>query len=348
MGTGRPAASASPRNKGIYQIKVVQRHAVRVPRRPTRRSPGAVWSRVLLSLLGLSPGSPSWTSADNSSEYLNHRVAVLLASTPSSRAPAPGTPTTRLVDGKNASVVHKWFGHAHIPRRFAPLVDRFAGDVLSPADQLLPTLPVSRRAVRRPGAGPEALHHDAVMTPYERLKFIDGAERFLKPGITLELLDRTGPRRGPPPRRARPPQQRPRRAVPRHSIRSRLRPSPRDCGDRPRPGRLPPESLEVGTDGARLGALRTKPPWSPSAAPRSDEGSGTILPLRGSPCACQGFASRSLAIGHASIPGNNPTATPCAADSMARIRFGLPVTLKGRGHQRRKHQRGSPLSNPRS
>ena len=38
-----------------------------------------------------------------------------------------------LAESKNASVVRKWLGHAHIPQRFAPLVDRFAREVLSPA-----------------------------------------------------------------------------------------------------------------------------------------------------------------------------------------------------------------------
>ena len=33
--------------------------------------------------------------------------------------------------------------------------------------------------------------HHAVMTPYERLRSLDGAERFLKPDITFATLDET-------------------------------------------------------------------------------------------------------------------------------------------------------------
>ena len=73
-----------------------------------------------------------------------------------------------LVEGKNASVVRKWFGHDHIPRRFPPPVDAFSQDVLS------------HRRYRRWD----------VKTPYEKLKSLPEAERFLKPGVTFADLDR--------------------------------------------------------------------------------------------------------------------------------------------------------------
>ena len=37
-----------------------------------------------------------------------------------------------LVESKNASVVRKYIGHGHIPRRFAPLVNEFTRNTLSP------------------------------------------------------------------------------------------------------------------------------------------------------------------------------------------------------------------------
>ena len=37
-----------------------------------------------------------------------------------------------MAEGKNAHVVRKWFGHDHIPQRFANAVNRFALVTLSP------------------------------------------------------------------------------------------------------------------------------------------------------------------------------------------------------------------------
>ena len=43
-----------------------------------------------------------------------------------------GTGNNALVEGKNAHVVRKWFGHEHIPQRCAEDVNRFAQATLSP------------------------------------------------------------------------------------------------------------------------------------------------------------------------------------------------------------------------
>ena len=90
---------------------------------------------------------------------------------------------------KNASVVRKWLGHDHIPRRFAPRVNAFAKDVLTPylnhhhpclfAIEVRDAKGKVRRRYRRRD----------VATPYEKLKSLPNAERFLKPGVTFADLD---------------------------------------------------------------------------------------------------------------------------------------------------------------
>ena len=60
--------------------------------------------------------------ADNGSEYINHRVAALLDKLRVERftkSRARSSNDNALVEGKNASVVRRWFGHDHIPQRFA-------------------------------------------------------------------------------------------------------------------------------------------------------------------------------------------------------------------------------------
>ena len=180
-------------DKGIYLINVVDEvtqfeYVGAVP---------AISERflvpVLEGLLGLFPFAILGFHADNGSEYVNHRVAALLAKLHAefTKSRPRHSNDNALVEGKNASVVRKWFGHAHIPRRFAPLVDRFARDTLSPALNFHRPCMFPVEQVDDEGRVRKLYPHDAVMTPYERLKSMDGAERFLKPGITFELLDRT-------------------------------------------------------------------------------------------------------------------------------------------------------------
>ena len=130
--------------------------------------------------------------ADNGSEYINHRVAALLDKLRVERftkSRARHSNDNALVEGKNANVVRKWFGHDHIPRRFAPEVNRFAQGTLSPfLNYHRPCLFASEyrddngRIRRKYLAG-------NVMTPYDRLRSMPDAERFLKPGIGFALLD---------------------------------------------------------------------------------------------------------------------------------------------------------------
>ena len=73
--------------------------------------------------------------ADNGSEYINHQVAGLLEKLRVERftkSRPRNSNDNALVEGKNAHVVRRWFGHDHIPRRFAGNVNRFAHGVLSP------------------------------------------------------------------------------------------------------------------------------------------------------------------------------------------------------------------------
>ena len=90
---------------------------------------------VLEGLLDLFPFAILGFHADNGSEYVNHRVAALLAQLHAefTKSRPRHSNDNALAESKNASVVRKWFGHDHIPQRFAPLVDRFARHTLSPA-----------------------------------------------------------------------------------------------------------------------------------------------------------------------------------------------------------------------
>jgi len=130
--------------------------------------------------------------ADNGSEYINHRVAALLEKLRVERftkSRARRSNDNALVEGKNANVVRKWFGHDHIPQRFAPEVNRFAQGTLSPFLNF--HRPCLFATEYRDGSGRIRRKYLArdVMTPYDRLRSLPDAARFLKPGIDFALLD---------------------------------------------------------------------------------------------------------------------------------------------------------------
>ena len=186
--------------KGVYHINVVDE----VTQFQFVGTVEAISERFLLPVLeGLIKAFPfviQGIHADNGSESINHRVAALLnklrigeftKSRPrhcNDNAPRSSRGQA-LAESKNASVVRKYIGHGHIPRRFAPLVNEFAQHVLSPflnshRPCLFPThiLDAKGRVTKR--------YRDSdVMTPYDKLKSLDNAERFLNPGVTFDQLD---------------------------------------------------------------------------------------------------------------------------------------------------------------
>ena len=130
--------------------------------------------------------------ADNGSEYINHRVAESLEKLRVERFTKSRARTSNdnaLVEGKNASVVRRWFGHDHIPQRFAPDVSRFAHDTLSPFLNF--HRPCLFATEYRDPAGKIRRKYLArdVMTPYAKFRSLPNAEVYLKPGMDFALLD---------------------------------------------------------------------------------------------------------------------------------------------------------------
>ena len=130
--------------------------------------------------------------ADNGSEYINQRVAELLDKLRVERFTKSRARTSNdnaLVEGKNAHVVRRWFGHDHIPRRFADDVNRFAHGVLSPFLNFhRPCLFATEYRDADGRIRRKYLARD-VATPYARFRSLAGAERHLKPGAGFDLLD---------------------------------------------------------------------------------------------------------------------------------------------------------------
>lgn len=129
--------------------------------------------------------------SDNGSEYLNKRVADLLQKLliEQTKSRSRRTNDNALVEGKNAAVVRKHFGYAHIPRKHARLLNEFNRSHLNPylffhrqcafADDLVDERGKLKKVYK------------TYLTPCEKLLSISNVETCLKPGITKESLRAT-------------------------------------------------------------------------------------------------------------------------------------------------------------
>ena len=130
--------------------------------------------------------------ADNGSEYINHRVAALLNKLhigQFTKSRPRRSNDNALVEGKNAAVVRKYLGYAHIPRRFAPQLNAFTQNTLSPfLNYHRPCLFPTEEIVEK-GRIKKRYHDQNLATPYEKFKSLPNAAAFLKPGSTFEQLD---------------------------------------------------------------------------------------------------------------------------------------------------------------
>ena len=147
---------------------------------------------VLEALLSAYPFAIQGFHADNGSEYINHRVAALLNKLhigQFTKSRARQCNDNALVEGKNGAVIRTYLGYDHIPQRFAPQVNAFTQGVLSPyLNHHRPCLFATEQRDAK-GRVRKRYRDQDLATPYEKLKSLPEAARWLKPGVTFESLD---------------------------------------------------------------------------------------------------------------------------------------------------------------
>ena len=131
--------------------------------------------------------------ADNGSEYINRRVAAPLEKLPIelTKSRPRHCNDNALAESKNGSVVRKFLGYAHIPQRYADQVNRFNRDHLNPYVNYHRPCYFAETFTDDKGKQRKRYRYRDMMTPYEKLKSLPKAERFLKPGVTFKSLDAT-------------------------------------------------------------------------------------------------------------------------------------------------------------
>ncbi|MEQ1837842.1 MAG: hypothetical protein ABL858_05850, partial [Candidatus Nitrotoga sp.] len=129
--------------------------------------------------------------SDNGSEYINYQVAEMLEKlrVEFTKSRPRRSNDNALAESKNASVVRKHFGYAHIPQYCASLVNTFCADYLNPYVNFHRPCFFPKTITDAKGKERKKYRYDDMMTPYEKFKSIPEASKYLKDGIALEQLD---------------------------------------------------------------------------------------------------------------------------------------------------------------
>lgn len=178
--------------KGVYHINTVDCVTQYEGVATCERISEAFLIPVLEALLQSFPFVIKGFHSDNGSEYINAHVAKLLNKLlieEQTKSRSRHSNDNAQAESKNGAIVRKHLGYSHIPQRFAALVNAFCQDHLNPYVNFHRPCLFAETITDAKGRQRKRYPYKLMMTPYEKLKSMDKAEQFLKPGITFEQLD---------------------------------------------------------------------------------------------------------------------------------------------------------------
>ena len=178
--------------KGVYHINTVDCVTQYEGVATCERISEAFLIPVLEALLQSFPFVIKGFHSDNGSEYINRHVAKLLNKLlieEQTKSRSRHSNDNAQAESKNGSIVRKHLGYSHIPQRFAALVNTFCQDHLNPYINFHRPCLFAETITDTKGRVRKRYPYQLMMTPYEKLKSLDSAEQFLKPGITFQQLD---------------------------------------------------------------------------------------------------------------------------------------------------------------
>jgi len=129
--------------------------------------------------------------SDNGSEYINYRVAKLLEKlrVEFTKSRPRHSNDNALAESKNASVVRKHLGYAHIPQHCASLVNAFCAGYLNPYANFHRPCFFPETITDAKGKERKRYRYQDMKTPYEKFKSLPNASDYLKPTVTFEQLE---------------------------------------------------------------------------------------------------------------------------------------------------------------
>ena len=147
---------------------------------------------VLQAVLAQFPFVIMGFHVDNGSEYINHRVASLLEKLHAefTKSRACRSQDNALVEGKNGAIIRKLIGYGYIAGEHAEAIGKFYTRHLNPYLNFhrpcgFATVSLDERGKRR-----RPYKTEDYRTPLEKLKSLEGAAPYLKPGVSVAELER--------------------------------------------------------------------------------------------------------------------------------------------------------------
>lgn len=130
--------------------------------------------------------------ADNGSEFVNHTVAKLLNKllVEFTRSRPNRSSDNALVEGKNGAIIRKHMGYGHIASEHADRIQRFYTAYFNPYLNYHRPCGFAQLRVDERGRRRRRYRNEDYATPYEKLRGLPEAHRYLKDGLRWELLDR--------------------------------------------------------------------------------------------------------------------------------------------------------------
>ena len=182
--------------KGVYHINAVDEVTQWEVVGCTEKISEHYLKPILEAILHQFPFQIRGFHSDNGSEFINHTVAQLLNKllVEFTKSRASRSNDNALVEGKNGAIIRKHMGYEHIGSQHAERIQKFYTAHFNV--YLNYHRPCGYATVLTNARGKRKRIYKAAdyVTPYEKLKSLPQAERFLKPGISFEQLDRIAKR----------------------------------------------------------------------------------------------------------------------------------------------------------
>jgi transposase InsO family protein len=178
--------------KGVYHINTVDEVTQSEFAGAVEKINEHFLTPLLLKLIESYPFIIREFHADNGSEYINRVVVKLLNKlliTLTKSRPRQLNDNA-LVETKNGWVLRKWVGYQFIDQKHAARLNEFYFGCFNEYVNFHRPCGFPTEKVDAKGRVKKLYPHQAYMTPYEKLKSIPNAAKYLKNNITFAILDR--------------------------------------------------------------------------------------------------------------------------------------------------------------
>ena len=178
--------------KGVYQINAVDAVTQYEVVGCTSRINSENLKPVLEAMLHQFPFPILGAHFDNGSEYINYSMDEMMKAmmVEFTKSRACRSQDNALVEGKNGAVIRKLIGYGHIPAEHAGKVHAFYAAHMNPYLNFHRPCGFATVSLDARGKRERTYKTGDYATPYQKLRMLPGVAAKLKPGISLEDLDR--------------------------------------------------------------------------------------------------------------------------------------------------------------